>query len=158
MYLSMMGSELTLQQSVSLHGCQCECTALQRMAMMLCLYYIFFTRSVKIEQTLLAFARDIFLIPRKYQALLQTMVESKYLEMELRSPSKMHYIKKKRLKVTYIFSYILQTENKRHFPTFIRSSNTPLKIPKYLLSKDCGWLTAGNCKKYTVNILIMSTR
>lgn len=64
--------------------------------MMLCLYYIFFTRSVKIEQTLLAFARDIFLIPRKYQALLQTMVESKYLEMELRSPSKMHYIKKKR--------------------------------------------------------------
>lgn len=96
-----------------------------------------------------------FLIPKKYQALLQTMVVSKYLKREFPSPSRCIILRNKGKKVTYIFSYILQAENKRHFPTFIRSSNTPLKIPKYLLSKDCGWLTAGNCKKYTVNVLII---
>lgn len=77
MYLNVMGWELTLQQSVPLHVRQCECTALQRMVTMLCLGYIHFINSVKIEQILLAFARDIFLIPRKYQALLQAMVVSK---------------------------------------------------------------------------------
>lgn len=131
MYLNM----ITLQQSV--HGCQCGYTTLQRMVMMLCLGYIFFIKSVKVEQTLLAFARDIFLIPRKYKALLQTMVESKYLKRDFQSPSKMHYVRKKVQSDLYIFLHITDRE-KKHFPTFIRSSNTPLKIPKYLLSKDCG--------------------